>query len=60
MFKDGKRAKSDEGQKAAAKLVAHNLSVDMYITNTETEIKLKKTGIFFQSLRKIFMILVDF
>ena len=51
-----KRAKSDEGKKAAANLVAYSLFIDTYITNTEKESKPRKAGIFFQSIRKMFMI----
>ena len=43
-------------KEAAANLVPHSLSVDMYITNAEKDSKFRKTGIFFQSLRKMFMI----
>ena len=46
----------DEGKKAAANLAAYSLSIDTYINNTEKEAKLRKTGIFFQSIRKMFMI----
>ena len=56
LFKDCKRAKSDEGKKATAKLAANSLSIDTYITITEKESKLRKTGIFFQSIRKMRMI----
>ena len=48
--------KSDEGKKAAANLATYGLSIDKYITNTVKESKLRKTGIFFQSIRKILMI----
>ena len=48
LFKDRKRAKSDEGKKAAANLTAYSLSSDTYITNTEKESKLWKTGIKYQ------------
>ena len=41
--------------KAAANLPAYSLSIDAYITNTEKESKLRKTGKFFQSIRKVFM-----
>ena len=41
-----KRAKSDEGKKAAANLAAYSLSTDTYITNTAKESKLRKTGMF--------------
>ena len=51
-----KTAKKDEGKKAAANVAAYSLSIDTYITNTEKESKLRKTGIFFQSIRKMFMI----
>ena len=51
-----KIAKSHEGKKAAANLVAYSLSIDTYITNSEKESKLRKTGIFFQSIRKMLMI----
>ena len=50
------RAKSDEGKKAAGNLAAYSLSIDRYITITEKESKLRKTGIFFQSIRKMLMI----
>ena len=43
-------------QKAATNLAANSLSINTYITNTEKESKLRKTGIFFQNLRKMFMI----
>ena len=56
LFIDCKTAKSYEGKKAAANLAAHSLSIDTYITNTEKESKLRKTGIFFQSIRKMLMI----
>ena len=46
----------DEGKKAAANLAAYSLSIDTYINNTEKESKLSKTGIFFQSTKKMFMI----
>ena len=42
-------------QKAAANLAAYSLFIDTYITNTEKESKLRKTGIFFQCLRKMFI-----
>ena len=48
--------KSDEGKKAAANLATYGLSIDKYITNTVKESKLRKMGIFFQSIRKILMI----
>ena len=54
--KDCKRAKSDEGKKEAADLVAYSLSIDTYITNTEKESKLRKTDTFFHYIRKVFMI----
>ena len=56
LFKHFKRTKMDEGKKAAANLAAYSLSIDTYINNTEKEGKLRKTGIFFQSIRKMFMI----
>ena len=56
LFKDYKGAKSDEGKKEAVNFVAHSLSADTYITNSEKECKLRKTGVFFQSFRKIFII----
>ena len=56
LFIECKTAKSDEGKKAAANLAAYRLSIDTYITNSEKEIKLRKTGIFFQSIRKMLMI----
>ena len=43
LFKDCKRAKSDEGKKAATNLTASSLSTDTYITNTEKESKLRNT-----------------
>ena len=52
LFIECKTAKSDEGKKAAANLAAYSLSIDTYITNTEKENKLRKTCIFFQSIRK--------
>ena len=55
-FIECKTAKNDEGKKAAANLAAYSLSIDKYITNTEKESKLRKTGIFFQSIRKMLMI----
>ena len=42
-------------QKAAANLAAYSLFIDTFITNTEKESKLRKTGIFFQCLRKMFI-----
>ena len=39
---------------------AYSLSIDTYIPNTEEESKLRKTGIFFQSTMKVFIIKVDF
>ena len=51
---------SDEEKKAAADLATYSLSIDAYITNTEKESKHRKTGIFFQSIRKMLMIYVDF
>ena len=56
LFIDYKIAKSDEGKKAAANLATYSLSIDTYITNTEKESKLRKTVIFFQSIRKMLMI----
>ena len=56
LFIECKPARSNEGKKAAANLAAYNLSIDTYITNTEKESKLRKTGIFFQSVRKMLMI----
>ena len=56
LFIVSKTAKSDEGKKAAANLAAYSLSIDTYITNTEKESKLSKTGVFFQSIRKMLMI----
>ena len=56
LFIEYKTAKNDEGKKAAANLAAYSLSIDKYITNTEKESKLRKTGIFFQSIRKMLMI----
>ena len=52
LFIECKTAKSDEGKKAAANLAAYSLSIDTYITNTGKANKLRKTGIFFQSIRK--------
>ena len=60
LFIECKTAKSNYRKKAAANLVAYSLSIDTYITNTEKESKLRKTGIFFQSIRKMLMIQVDF
>ena len=54
--KDCKGAISNEEKKAAADLAAYSLSIDTYITITEKESKLRKTGIFFQSIRKMLMI----
>ena len=56
LFIVSKTAKSDEGKKAAANLAAYSLSMDTYITNTEKESKVRKAGIFFQSIRKMLMI----
>ena len=56
LFIVSKTAKSDEGKKAAANLAAYSLSMDTYITNIEKESKLRKAGIFFQSIRKMLMI----
>ena len=56
LFIECKTAKSDEGKKAAANLAAYSLSIDTYMTNTEKETKLRKTGIFFQSIGKMLMI----
>ena len=56
LFKDCKRAQSDEGKKTAANLAAYSFSIDTYIIITEKESKLRKTGIFFQSIRKMLMI----
>ena len=56
LFIKCKTAKSDERKKAAENLAAYSLSIDTYISNTEKESKLRKTGIFFQSIRKILMI----
>ena len=56
LFIECKTAKTDERKKAAANLAAYSLSIDTYITNTEKESKLRKTGIFFQSIRKMLMI----
>ena len=56
LFRECKTAKKDEGNKAAANLAAYSLSIDTYITNTEKDSKLRKTGIFFQSIRKMLMI----
>ena len=55
-----KQTKSDEGKKAAANLAAYCLSFDTYINNTEKESKLWKAGIFFQSIKKMFIIEVNF
>ena len=56
LFIECKTAKSGEGKKAATNLAAYSLSIDTYITNTEKETKLRKTGKFFQSIRKMLMI----
>ena len=56
LFIECKTAKSDERKKATANLAACSLSIDTYITNTEKKSKLRKTGIFFQSIRKMLMI----
>ena len=56
LFILSKTAKSDEGKKAAANLAAYSLSIDTYMTNIEKETKLRKTGIFFQSIGKMLMI----
>ena len=56
LFIECKTAKSDEGKKVAANLAACSLSMDTYITNTGKESKLRKAGIFFQSIRKMLMI----
>ena len=50
LFKGCKGAKNDEGKKAAS------LSINTYITNTEKESRLRKTGTFFPGCRKMFMI----
>ena len=42
--------------KEAANLAAYSLSIDMYINDTEKESKLRKTGIFFQSIKKLLII----
>ena len=47
---------SDEEKKAAEDLATYSLSIDTWITNTEKECKNRKTGIFFQSIRKMLMI----
>ena len=39
--------KTQTPQKEAASLVGYSLSIDTYITNTEKEGKLRKTGVFF-------------
>ena len=56
LFIECKTAKSDEWKKAAANLASYSLSIDTYINNTEKESKLRKTGIFFQSIKKMLMI----
>ena len=44
-------------QKAAVNLAAHNLSSNtLIILSSEKESKLRKTGIFSESLRKTFMV----
>ena len=48
--------KTQTPEKAAANLAAYSLSIDTCITNTEKKSKLRKTGIFFENLGKIFMI----
>ena len=53
LFIECKTAKSDEGKKAAAHLALYSFSIDRYITNTEKESKLRKTGTSFQSIRKM-------
>ena len=55
-FRECKTAKKDKGNKVAANIAAYSLSIDTYITNTEKDSKLRKTGIFFQSIRKMLMI----
>ena len=47
---------NNEEKKAAEDLAAYNISIDTYITITEKESKHRKTGIFFQSIRKMLMI----
>ena len=56
LFIECKTAKRDEEKKTAEKLVAYSFCIDTYITNTEKESKLRKTDIFFQSIKKILMI----
>ena len=56
LFIDCKTAKGDEGKKAATNLAAYSLSIDTYITISEKESKLRKTSIFFQSIRKMLTI----
>ena len=56
LFIVSKTAKSDEGKKAAANLAAYSLSIDTHKTNTKKESKLRKTSIFFQSIRKMLLI----
>ena len=53
---DRKRAKSNKEKNAAANLPACSLSIDTCINNTEKERELRKTSIFFQSIKKMFMI----
>ena len=47
--------KTQTPKKAAANFAAYSLSIDTCVTNTEKESKLRKTGIFFENLRKMFM-----
>ena len=48
--------KTQTPEKAAANLAAYSLSIDTCITITEKESKLRKAGIFFETLKKMFMI----
>ena len=56
LFTECKTAKNDEGKKAAANIAAYSLSIDTYITKPEKESKLRKKGMFFQSIRKMLLI----
>ena len=56
LLRECKTAKKDKGNKVAANIAAYSLSIDTYITNTEKESKLRKTGIFFQNITKMLMI----
>ena len=56
LFTECKTAKNDEGKKATANIAAYSLSIDTYITKPEKESKLRKKGMFFQSIRKMLLI----